>query len=365
MNPGEKMPDTIFRALKPAALDELADDGHARRRDTDLARAMSAAAESGPRPRARRRPVLLVAGLAAAACAAAGAVVVTGGDGTSPQPPAVRQGPADARTFLLASATTAAKAPATTGRYWYNRQLTTIEAGGHRKVAVGTGRDRRKVDKKITYKALIESPGEVWLPRDGGRARKTGGPDRLVFPTARDKALWRQDGSPRLGGSSEKQVWEGPMRRGPGTGEMTPEQLADLPEDPRSLSAVLRDRYERELKAAENPLKATFTTYVWGIAHDLLGGPVTPGAKSALFKVLAGQPGIRLDGRATDRLGRPGMAVVATSAPDGGAAATESRLVISATTADLLEFRTTEAGHGTVTTTYAAMGWVGRLGARP
>ena len=239
------------------------------------------------------------------------------------------------------------------------------EHGNLQQVAVGTGPDRRKVDKKITYKALIESPGEVWLARDGGKARKTGGPDRLVFPTARDKALWRQDGSPRLGGSSEKRVWEGPMARGLGTGEMTSKELAALPEDPRSLSAVLRDRYERELKAAENPLRATFTAYVWGLAHDLLGGPITPGAKSALFKVLAGQPGIRLAGRDTDRLGRPGTAVVATSAPDGGAAAIESRLVISATTADLLEFRMTEAGHPTVTTTYEAMGWVGRLGARP
>ncbi|MFG1856982.1 CU044_5270 family protein [Actinomadura geliboluensis] len=364
MTTGDTMPDTAFRALKPAALDELAEDGHARRRDADLARAMSAAA--APRPRHRvRRPVLLVAGVAAAACAAAGAVVVTGGGDTPARPPSAQEGPADARTFLLASATTAAKAPAATGRYWYNRQLTTSEVGGHRRAIVGTGPDRRKVDKKIAYRALIESPGEVWLARDGSRARKTGGPDKLVFPTDRDKALWQQDGSPRLAGSSEKRVWEGPMRRGLGTGEMTAEQIAALPEDPRSLSAVLRDRYQRELKAAENPFKGTFTAYVWGIAHDLLGGPVTPGAKSALFKVLAGQPGIRLAGEATDRLGRPGTAVVAASGPDGGAAATESRLVISATTADLLEFRTTEAGQGTVTTTYEAMGWVGRLGARP
>ncbi|MEV4678309.1 hypothetical protein AB0K34_42280 [Actinomadura sp. NPDC049382] len=61
MTTGDTMPDTAFRALKPAALDELAEDGHARRRDADLARAMSAAA--APRPRRRvRRPVVLVAG---------------------------------------------------------------------------------------------------------------------------------------------------------------------------------------------------------------------------------------------------------------------------------------------------------------
>lgn len=364
MTTGERMPDTIFRALKPAALDDLAEDGHARRRDTDLARAMSAAAEPRPRPRVRR-PVLLVAGVAAAACAAAGAVVLTGGDGTS-QPPTAEQGPADARTFLLASATTAAKAPAASGRYWYNRQLTTMDAGGHRMVVVGTGPDARKVDKKIPYKASIETRGEVWLARDGGKGRKVGGPEKLVFPTAADRALWKKDGSPRLvSGSSGKRVWEGPTRLSLGDGEMTAGQLAALPTDAGRLSALLRARYARDLKAPENPYRGTFTAYVWGIAHDLLGGPITPGTKSALFKVLAGQPGIRLLGTTADRLGRPGTAVAAKSAPDGGAGATESRLVISAKTADLLEYRTWEQGEGTIATTYEAMGWVGSLGARP
>ncbi|NVI91709.1 CU044_5270 family protein [Actinomadura sp. BRA 177] len=296
---------------------------------------------------------------------AAGAVVVTGGGENTPVPPAA-QGPADARTFLLASATTAAKAPATTGRYWYNRQRTALDVGGHRMVVAGKGRDVRKVNKKISYKAVIEIPGEVWIARDGGKGRKTSGPEKLVFPTAEDEARWRKDGSPRLvSGSNGKRVWEGPTRLSLGNGQLTFEQLAALPTDAGRLSAVLRDRYARDLKDAENPLKATFTAYVWGIAHDLLGGPITPGTKAALFKVLAGLPGIRMIGKTTDRLGRPGMAVAATSAPDGGAGATESRLVISAKTADLLEFRMGESGEGAEVTTYETMGWVGSLGARP
>ncbi|WP_433468580.1 CU044_5270 family protein [Spirillospora sp. CA-128828] len=364
MTTGEKMKDadTIFRELKPAALDELAGDAHARRRDGDLARAMHAAA--APRRRARR-PVLLVAGVAAAACAAAGTVVLANGGEPASRPPAAGREAVDARTFLLASATAAAKAPAATGRYWYDRQRTSSEVGGHRTVVVGKGPDARKVKKKISYRASIETPGEGWLARDGGKGRKTSGPEKLVFPTAGDEARWREDGSPRLvSGSNEKRIWEGPSQPSIGSDVVSFKELASLPTDAGRLQAVLRDRYARDLKASENPFTGTFTAYLWETARDLLAGPITPGTKSALFKVLAGQPGIRMIGRTTDRLGRPGMAVAVKEAPDGGANATESRLVISAKTADLLEFRMWESGYGTGVTTYEKMGWVGALGAR-
>ncbi|WP_344283999.1 hypothetical protein, partial [Actinomadura napierensis] len=73
MTPGEKMndTDTAFRALKPAALDELAAEAHHRSRDTEIARIMRPSAAPPPVPRAAtrrsRRPLLLVAGVAGGA----------------------------------------------------------------------------------------------------------------------------------------------------------------------------------------------------------------------------------------------------------------------------------------------------------
>ncbi|MEU5879588.1 hypothetical protein [Spirillospora sp. NPDC047279] len=78
MNPGATMPPTTdpekaFQALKPAVLDELAEDAHRRRRADDLTRSLRAAPA-----RARRRrtmPLVLAAGLTAAACATGGVIV--------------------------------------------------------------------------------------------------------------------------------------------------------------------------------------------------------------------------------------------------------------------------------------------------
>ncbi|MFB4307761.1 sigma factor [Actinomadura sp. GTD37] len=182
----------------------------------------------------------------------------------------------------------------------------------------------------------------------------------------RDKAQWKKDGSPRLlAGSIGERTWEGPTRLTLGSGQVTVKELAALPADAAGLRAELRERYARDLKDTGDPFKGAFTAYVWEIAHDMLAGPITPGTKAALFKILAGEPGIRSAGKVTDRAGRTGVAVVLKTAPDGGAATAESRLVISQQTAALLEFRSAEAGEGTVTTTYEAMGWVGSLGSRP
>ncbi|HEX2317016.1 MAG TPA: DUF3040 domain-containing protein, partial [Thermomonospora sp.] len=81
-------PEKTFTALRPRALDDLAEEAHLRRRDHDLAQAMAMTPE---RRRPRRRPVLVLAGVAAGAVVAAGGVVVgTGGDPAAPAPGASR-----------------------------------------------------------------------------------------------------------------------------------------------------------------------------------------------------------------------------------------------------------------------------------
>ncbi|WP_345024456.1 hypothetical protein, partial [Actinomadura keratinilytica] len=64
--------DRTFAALRPAALDTLAEDAYARRRDTDIDQiTRSGEPARAGRPRPARPPLLLVAGVAAACAAAA------------------------------------------------------------------------------------------------------------------------------------------------------------------------------------------------------------------------------------------------------------------------------------------------------
>ncbi|MFI0350777.1 CU044_5270 family protein [Actinomadura sp. 9N407] len=353
-------PDRTFHALRPAVLDELADEAYERRRDGDLALAMRAApAGTGTRRTGtqRRRSVLLLAGATAAACAVgAGAVVATGGNG-----PDVGQGPAtpaDARKFLLVSAQAAEKAPAGTGSYWYVRtRQTSLMAGHHTVVENG-----RKVRRRLPYTVHLVTPGEVWV---GGTIRKSSGVTTTTFPTAGDQARWRKAGSPYHGARPNKeQVWNGKDGRlEVGNRPMTLKQLAALPSDAPRLEAFLRKQYDSDRKDAANRYVGGFRGYVWGIAHSLLAGPLSPKTKGALYKVLAQQPGIRLKGRVTDALGRHGIAVVPPASTDGGARI-GSQLIIAPATGALLEHATWEGEDRREATTYEAMGFVDRLGAR-
>ncbi|XVQ13783.1 hypothetical protein ACQP1W_14955 [Spirillospora sp. CA-255316] len=380
MTTGAKMspatgPDEVVRALRPAALDMMADEAYARRRDGDLARAMRAGAAGGREPvpargtLVRRRPLLLLTGVAAAGALVVGAAVaVTGQDG------AVRLGPGvatlpDAREFLLASARTAEKAPAGTGRYWYIRSRDTTEVSGVRWVVRGEGPQARKakVQPKIPYRASLVNPAEVWIGTAPGDVfRKSSGRTEVAFASAADEAAWRKQGAPNLaGGTAEPRTWEAKgARLSIGERRMSVRELRALPADRGGLEAVLRAQYERDRKAAGNRFAGGFPAYVWEIARDLLAAPLTPGTKGALFKILAAQPGIWLDGAVKDRLGRPGTALSVAAAPDGGAERVTTRMIVSSGTGALLEYETRESGFGSRWMTYAAMGWVGHLGAK-
>ncbi|MFD0905252.1 hypothetical protein, partial [Actinomadura sediminis] len=85
MNTGDTVPNSdtaerALRALRPAALDDLARDAHERRRDEDLARILRTSRRPAARRPLPRRPVLLIASVAAGACAVTGVAVTAGGD---------------------------------------------------------------------------------------------------------------------------------------------------------------------------------------------------------------------------------------------------------------------------------------------
>jgi hypothetical protein len=127
--------DDMTRTLDPlttfaAEIDERSGEALGRRCGHDLARitdSARAAARAGRRalPTRRRGPLLLVAG-ATAAAVAVGAVALPGGSHRNGDRKTTESALPDARSFLLASAITAAKAPAVThGTYWYSQRWVT------------------------------------------------------------------------------------------------------------------------------------------------------------------------------------------------------------------------------------------------
>lgn len=372
--------ESAFQDLRPVALDRVAARRHAERREADLAAAFGAGAEgfsATPETSARRRmPRFRTAGLAAASVAAiAVAVIAVNGAGdpnghegrrsvthTSPSP--IRR--IDARTVLLASAETAAKAPVTTGRYWYTDQRT--ESYTDQLVKPGRPGTRPKITK-LSYGAFVSGGQETWIGRDGrDRSRTITGIDiRTRFPTQADEAEWRRTGAPDLTDGEKRSVnnYDTPIHYVIGNKQVTMDQLRKLPTSAPKLKAALHKRWRAD---GRDGLTDGFTYYVWMTAQDLLAGPITPGTKAALYRVLATLPGIRYAGEVKDSLGRTGQAL-AMADPAGRMAdgrTRQLRLVVDPLTGRLLAYESWENGRAfpMLSEAYRSMGWVGGLNKR-
>jgi hypothetical protein len=356
--------ESAFRALRPAALDRIGAEAHAGCREADLAAAFAIPRETPVRP--RRLPRFLIAGVAATSVAAASVAVVaanSGGDDHHIQRPPATAPRMDARTVLLASAESAAKAPATSGRYWYTNERTR----SYIDEATGPARKggRPPADVKLPYGGFVSTGQESWTARDGqDRSRTITGIDvTTTFPTKEDKAKWKAAGSPALLDPPEKHSvndYDIPIRYTIGNKQITMDRLRKLPTSAAGLEAELRRRWQAD-RTGPDPLTDGFTLYVWTTAQDLLAGPITPGTKAALYRVLAGQPGIRYAGAVKDPLGRPGTALAMPS-PDG-----ESRLTVDQRSGELLAYESWVKGarYPLLSEAYRSMGWVGGLSDRP
>ncbi|WP_344282256.1 hypothetical protein, partial [Actinomadura napierensis] len=324
--------------------------------------------------------LLLLAGVAGGSVAVAGGVAVTGADGghAGRHAPTAQASPVDARTFLLASAKTAERAPAVPGRYWYTNEVTfeyhaKSEADALRKLREKASAARganspapaaTDGDKAPPFAYTLVTGQESWLSRTGhDRSRTiTGIGARTSFPTAADKAAWRRAGSPDLlsrYGHGGVNNYDEPLRYQIGDVQVTTADLLKLPVTADALGAEMRRRHEADKRKRSDV--GSFADYLWWTAQDLLAGPITPGTKAALYRLLADQPGIRSEGAATDRLGRKGVAV---SRAEGTG---HRRLVIDPKTAELLadEYFRGPGDTPSLSMTYKAMGWTGSLGARP
>ncbi len=362
-------PMKLVADLKPAMLDRLAEEGYARRRQADLARAVAESPASRStarkyqiaRGQGARRLSLLAGGSAVTAAAVAAAVVLTAAPAHSGRPvlpPAATQ---SAQAVLLASAVVASRAPVTAGPYWYVRERDFQPAASHGTKALGSA-PAPSAGSKRTFGATVASTEESWT--GPAQSRTIVNEDvTITFASAAAKARWKAAGEPKLAmAGAVTSNYHMKFRWGSGRSQLTWSGVQKLPVTAAALGKVLHRMWnaEPDKSAAVGFPHPDFSQYLVQWAVILLTGPATPGTRAATYRLLAGQPGVRIISDVTDPLGRSGIAVA-----DGGG----DYLVIDPHTAQVLAY-TTNPVHSDATmatasgvTVYEATGWAKQLGA--
>ncbi len=271
---------------------------------------------SDPPPRSRRSfRVSRVSMMATAALVAAtlAAISLTSGrdqpvrfgENGSPEAPG---------NALLVAAANVRNGP--TGTYWHTTRI----AG--KIYAVGeNAADHYKVESRMQYDdwtdqrgkscmAVQDLPARPWTARDTRKWREAGAPTKVQVATA--------DGPGTLFLEAPKR--ERTCRR---VGDrrffgMTPQQLAALPTQPEQLQNALLDlkgNWEAYApKVTRQPMRALQGEKRVRALSDVAGtllaeAPVPPAVRAAAFRMLATLPGVKVESRTTDPLGRTGVVV--------------------------------------------------------
>ncbi|MEV0417508.1 CU044_5270 family protein [Streptosporangium canum] len=287
----------------------------------------------------RRRRISAWTGVlvaSAATVAVIGAIAVVPGLGGGPVA-TVTQTSAE-EVLSTAADRMARRQEATGGRYW-----------------------RREMEQ--VYRQRISVGGREFVAEDRVRDVLWNGIDRnqvMVFSglgtrpfTAADRAEWEKAGSPRLCGSDTdcrndmipigktRYLFTGKKGLEQSTLELSVRELLDLPQDP----AELKEKLLSYWPAAREAMKDTQSTqsaqvklpeqdyWLWGLGERLLlDAPTTPGTRAAVYRMLAGLPGVRVADGIRDLEGRVGVAILRGGANGEG----EEQIVVDRETGDLL-----------------------------
>ena len=185
-----------------------------------------------------------------------------------------RNGATNTRAFLLASAETVAKQPATHGTCWYHRTRMWMDTmpvwhGPHSPVPVGKSHAR-------TFPARIASSTELracTLPGGTGMRFRGHGPldIKVTFPTKKDRAAWWAAGSPPLrtySGTTASRPSTVTYDRGShlvnpdiGGHEIEWKAIAKLPATRSDLERYLRKLWQEDRKLGGNVAPPDFGLY--------------------------------------------------------------------------------------------------------
>ncbi|GAA4627160.1 hypothetical protein GCM10023196_038270 [Actinoallomurus vinaceus] len=287
-------------AANPILENDLGDTAASPRAETLLLRILA----EPPEPRSRvRSPQARTSRWAIPAVALAVVAVVlwdTLVPDSIPRQRYVTSGPAYAVLMAAAQESEATN----TGRFWHTQgeigQTLYRDHRGHR------------------YMLFASYPTESWYPtdrRDGeGVVSYDTGRTRLRPVSAADAAAYRADGSPQPNENSD-----------PDFGI----QIPDMPDGPELAGNTI---YEGDpARLPTDPARLRMAMLTWMRDHDAMPAhpdvwlfregakllnadsrPLTPPVRAAVYRMLAGLPGVRSLGRVRDPLGRPALGVAMT-----------------------------------------------------
>lgn len=316
---------------RPAALDPDQLAGSARQQ-ADLQAILTSSPEepvSAPTPARRGRTWRIAIPIAVVAAATA-AVVVIATSGTGPAPTTPKSTEANGPTgttqptqpvgpvgpvVLLDMATAIAQQPAGEGVYWeqiYENGVTMITAAKpHPFVLIETSETRLSNATRpgLQNEALFrDAMVEPYQPQDWAAWRADGSPTTVPMAPP--------PGTPAGGPVQTVKIGPGPADSGApmaadGTvGEFDGQQvtyadLQQLPGDATALANNLDQRYQQDKSSLRKGWPEV--QWQWDTLTDLLTLPVTPAVRAAVYRVLAGLPGLVALGHVTDPLGRSGI----------------------------------------------------------
>ncbi|MBV9382412.1 MAG: CU044_5270 family protein, partial [Streptosporangiaceae bacterium] len=278
-----------------------------------------------------RPPGRLMMAATAAAVAVSLAVAVAGTTSAARRDRSDGSPAASARQFLLAAASFAARRPQRTGRYWHvlihESYDTPVEASG------------------VRFTVTLEDRQESWTSA-ASRADDTDIYQSLGFrpATAADEAAWRRAGSPGtvwIPGAPPARL---PMAPGPvqvSSGEriwpggLNMRDVQDLPSGQAMLKARLLQAGEHIGAPTRLPAPDLGRYRLFEVAAVLFrSAPLSPAVTAAVFRILAGLPGITKISNVRDGEGRSGSAVAMVVRAAGGGTVL-SRLILDPATGNI------------------------------
>jgi hypothetical protein len=286
-------------AANPIAEADLGDTATSPRAQALLRHILTESAPSGSRTRSPRvrttRWVIPPAAVAVVAAVLWNVLVPE----TIPKQRYVASGPAYAVLMAVAQE---AETTTGTGRFWHAQgeavQTLYRDHHGHR------------------YQLFASNPTESWIPtdrRDGIAVSGQAPPGVTLKPvSAADAAAYHADGSPQpnenaAAGIQVPDIPNGPNLAGQTIYEGDP---AQLPTDPARMRMTVLEWMRDHDAMPTHP-----DAFLFREGAKLLDAgkrPLAPPIRAAIYRMLAGLPGVRSLGRVSDPLGRPALGVAMT-----------------------------------------------------
>jgi hypothetical protein len=211
---------------------------------------------------------------------------------------------------------------------------------------------------------------QTWIADDGAGRQVTTTDLNPQFPTAADKSAWVRSGGtyeePPKYVVTDQQFGSG--GKGLSGNQMAgnrplPFNVSHLPTDPPTLAKTLCDTKKWSALPAANVMMTRYPIegskpsgcQLFGIVITLLQGPdvgSTPALRQALFKVLAGVPGVRLKGDTTDAAGKKGIELQLIDRVPAGSTKTTC---VNGTPPDIGHRRTVVTHHPAMATMYTVI----------